>query len=389
MPFEPQVKPLSLLRRKILLWFLMTFFVLALPIFIFYATGYRYNFWADVPTITATGGIYITSTLPDASIHVNEEVITNARTFRNATYLQGLDAGVHRIHVQSPGAETWVKELTVLAHIVTEVESFNMPRIPQVRPVTPYSNSDGLPVVIVPSTTTVPFAFASSSVEFVATTSRATSSLSMNREYARVAALFSDKASTTALRARLMAEIASTTARFGPAATTSTSTLALLQSATTTIVSDDVMLFEAGGEVYVKALGSRRTVPLYFCAVAQAVIQQTEAAAASKKTPTNPTEIAEVIEFAPGDLERECRTTIRIDRKWQSVVDFMFMPNDTNLVLMQLTDGLYVVEVDDRSWQNVQLLYPGSNLSILTDSGRIYASSTEGVVEVYTEIPSL
>lgn len=388
MPTEPQVKPLSLLRRQIIFISLVTFFVLSLPVFIFYATGYRYNFWADVPTITATGGIYITSTLPDASIHVNEEVVTNARTFRNATYLQGLDAGIHRIHVQSPGAETWVKELTVLAHIVTEVESFNMPRIPQIRPVTPYNTADGVPVVIVPSTSTVPFAFASSSVEFVATTSRATSTLSMSREYARVAALFSDKASTTALRTRLQAEIASTTARFGPAATTSTSTLALLQSATTTIVSDDVMLFEVAGEVYVKALGSRRNVPIYFCAVAPAVLEQAEAAA-SKKSQADPAEISDVIEFAPGDLERECRTTIRIDRKWQSVVDFMFMPNDTNLVLMHLTDGLYVVEVDDRSWQNVQLLYPGTNMSILTDGGRIYASSTAGVVEIYTEIPSL
>jgi hypothetical protein len=65
------------------------------------------------------------------------------------------------------------------------------------------------------------------------------------------------------------------------------------------------------------------------------------------------------------------------------------MPDDPNLVLLQLDDGLYVVEIDDRSWQNTQLLYPGRELAVVIDGGRIYASSTEGVVEVLTEIPEV
>lgn len=388
MPSEPLVKPLSLFRRRAFFVLLVLFFALSLPAFIFYATGYRYDFFADSPSITATGGLYVTVTNPEATIFVNEEAVTDARTFRSATYIQGLNAGIHRVHVQAPGTHTWVKELQVLPHIVAEVESFNMPLIPHVRLVTPYNTLSGTAVVVVASTTTVPFSFTTTTTSYLATTSRATSTLVANREYSRLATLFADQASTTALRARLTAEREAVRAK-NPTATTSATTTALLAMATTTIVNDDVMLYQAGDDVFVKALGTGRDVPVYFCAIPPVAIAQAEAEAlASSSASTTLQEFSEAIEFAPGDLGRECRTDIRIDRKWQTVIDFMFMPGNTNLVLMHLTDGLHVVEVDDRAWQNTQLLYPGQNLEVLIDGDRIYASSTEGVVEVYTEVPA-
>lgn len=385
MPSEPQVKPLSLFRRQILFGSLVAFFVIALPIFIFYATGYRYDIMAEVPTITATGGIYITSTLPDANIYVNEVVVTNARTFRNASYLQGLTAGVHRIHVQSDGADTWVKELMVLPHIVTEAESFNMPLIPHIRPITRYTTTEGLPVVMLASTSTEPFLGATTTSPFLATTSKAIAALTLNREYMRIASLFTEKASTTALRTRLEAEVVSLTSRNGKSATTSTSTLAKLQAATTTVVSDDIALYRAGEEVFAKTLGTGRRIPGYFCAVKHPTL---DIVTGTNKTASSTLgEISQTVDFVPGNLGRLCRSAIRIDRKWQSVIDFMFMPGDTNLVLMHLTNGLYVVEIDDRSWQNVQLLYPGQDLAVLTDGDSIYASSTAGIIEIYTEVP--
>ncbi|MBY0309549.1 hypothetical protein K2Q16_00145 [Patescibacteria group bacterium] len=390
MPSEPLVKPLSLFRRRAFFVFLVLFFVLSLPAFIFYATGYRYDFMSDSPSITATGGLYVTVDIPEAMIYVNEAPVTDARTFRNATYIQGLNAGLHRVHVQAPGTHTWVKELNVLPHIVTEVESFNMPLIPHVRVVTPYNTLSGTAVVVVASTTSVPFSFTTTTTSYFATTSRATSTLVANREYARLATLFAEQASTTALRARLFAEVQALKA-MNPLATTSATTTALLAFATTTIVSNDVMLYQAGEDVFVKALGTGRDVPVYFCAIPPVEVAQAEAEAlalASSTASSTLQEFSQAIEFAPGDLGRECRTDIRIDRKGQPVLDFMFMPSDTNLVLMHLKNGLHVVEVDDRAWQNTQLLYPGENLQVLVDGNRIYASSTEGVVEVFTEIPA-
>lgn len=385
MPSEPVVKPLSLTRRRFLFASLVMSFVVALPLFIFYATGYRYNPFAEVPILTATGGMYITTDVDDSAIYINEEPVVGVRTFRSASYLQGLPAGVHRIHVQSPGTHTWVKELTVLPHIVTEASAFNLPLIPHVRFVTPYQTGAGLPVVYVASTSSLPYAFATTSDSFIATTSRATTSLSVNREYERVAALFADKASTTLARERVATDLRRAAERFG-FATTSVPTTTPAAVATTTVVFDDLMLYQAGDDVYVKALGSGREVPLYFCAVTPEEVKRAEDLLSTAETATSTADSLSVIELRPGNVGRECRTDIRINRLGQKVKDFTFMPGDGNLVLLNLEQGLYVVEVDDRSWQNTQSLLPGSDLAMVVDGDRIYASSTAGVVEVYTEV---
>jgi hypothetical protein len=55
---------------------------------------------------------------------------------------------------------------------------------------------------------------------------------------------------------------------------------------------------------------------------------------------------------------------------------------------MHLSDGLYAVEVDDRAWQNTQLLYPGTDIHVVQDGGRIYVQDGEYYLEVFTEIAS-
>jgi hypothetical protein len=53
-----------------------------------------------------------------------------------------------------------------------------------------------------------------------------------------------------------------------------------------------------------------------------------------------------------------------------------------DLVLLQLEDGLYVTEVDDRAWQNTQLLYPGRDFQVAISGGRIYLREAEHIFEV-------
>ena len=86
--------------------------------------------------------------------------------------------------------------------------------------------------------------------------------------------------------------------------------------------------------------------------------------------------------------ERVCRSDIRIDRLGKEVLWFDFFPDSGDLVLLHLEDGLYVVEVDDRAWQNTQLLYPGEDIHVVQDGGRIYVKDGEYYVEVFTEIAS-
>lgn len=384
---EPTVKPLSQLRRQIFFLLLLLCFVIALPVFIFYATGYRYNFFSDSPMITATGGLYIVTASPQASIYVNEEPVRNTRVFRSAAYVQGLSAGMHRVHVQAPGTATWVKELFVYPHIVTEVESFNMPLLPQVRPITPYLTTSGVPVVVVASTSTVPFLGATTTVDFVATTSRATSTLVANREHARLVTLYDEKASTTALRVELAALDVEMEPFVFATSTRPATTSVLYTLATTTVETRDMRLYEAGDEVYAQALGTGRDIPGYFCILTAGTTTDPSLLNHNEANAMAAEQISfDGLEFRPGNLPRICRPSIKIDRLGQEVLDFAFFPGTSNLVLMHLTEGVYVVEVDDRAWQNAQLLYPGSAITMLVDGNRIYVEDEGQIMEVFTSI---
>ncbi len=86
--------------------------------------------------------------------------------------------------------------------------------------------------------------------------------------------------------------------------------------------------------------------------------------------------------------ERLCRENIEIDRLRKTVSWFDFYPDSGDIVLLNIVDGLYAVEVDDRGWQNAQLLYPGTDLHVIQDGGRIYVHDGELYLEVFTEIAS-
>ena len=67
-------------------------------------------------------------------------------------------------------------------------------------------------------------------------------------------------------------------------------------------------------------------------------------------------------------------------------LNFSFFPDSSDLVLLQLEDGLYVTEIDDRAWQNTQLLYPGENFSVVVENDSIYILENDRYFEIITEI---
>ena len=375
---KPQVTPLAYWHRKIIFIVLLLAFLFSLPAFMFYATGYRYDFFSGGPAITVTGGLYIAAEALDSSIYVNEIEVLNARVFRNASYIQGLVPSQHRVHVQAPGLHTWVKNLTVYPHIVTEAEAFNLPLIPQVRPITAFETQNGEAVFLGSTSTPTFLVSASSTVLYVATSSNATSTYQVNTEYSLLAELFLEKASTTKKKNEVTETFSFST---------STTPKEEEVNATTTIISNNIALYERDKGVYVGALGSGRQVPHYFCT------SQIEIDAAL--------EIADKAESAEGELffentltelsnnTRECRTEIQMDTQGQAVIDFAFFPNTEDLVLLHLERGIYVVEVDDRAWQNAQLLYPGENLMMLVSGGNIFVKNGQAIMEVETELPVL
>lgn len=375
---KPLVKPLAYWHRKAIFVLLLLAFLFSLPAFMFYATGYRYDFFSGTTSITATGGLYIAAESPNSTIFVDEVEVTNARVFRNASYIQGLVPSMHRVHVQSPGLHTWVKNLTVYPHIVTEAESFNMPLVPQVRPITPYQTTEGEAVFTGGTTTPSVLVTASSTVPFVATTSVATSTYRMSSEYTLIRDLFLEKASTTRLLKKEPTE----------AFSFSTSTPIKVESlATTTVISNNIALYKWGDSVYAAALGVGRQIPHYFCT------SQVEIEAALDLEETLLVEEGEMFfENTLNELSnntRECRTSIEIDTLGQSVIDFTFFPNNEDLVLMHLDNGIYVVEIDDRAWQNAQLLYPGTDITMLVYGGSIFVEQGTSLLEIITTLPVL
>ena len=113
MPIEPEIKSLSYESRKGFFLILVVVFLVALPTFIFYTSGYRLSFENEETSIVTTGGIYITADNLGVDVYLDEEKVDRPRLFRSAYYIQNIENGLHRLVVQGPGLQTWVKVLPV------------------------------------------------------------------------------------------------------------------------------------------------------------------------------------------------------------------------------------------------------------------------------------
>lgn len=377
---QPVVKPLSYFHRNFIFITLTVIFAISLPAFIFYGMGYRYSFFAETPAITVTGGLFIASEINDIQIYIDEVDVSNARVFRKASYIQGVQPGLHKVHVQAPDLHTWVKDLLVNPQIVTEAESFNLPLRSQVRPITEYVTKEGESVYFGTATSTNLFTNSSSSLPIVFSAKKSTSTLTINSEYKLLNEMFIEKASSTA--SRLAWEKIQESEKFGFA--TTSRNMPEVNHATTTIVSDKLMLYKSGEDVFVKALGEERQIPYYFCTTQLATSTNDNLSAVYT---SNYSSSSLITNNMNNEQPRVCRTDIRIDRKWQNVHDFNFLPTNSNLVLMHLDDGIYVVEIDDRSWQNAQMLYFGTNLEMLVYGKSVFVKDKGYIYEALTTIP--
>ncbi len=390
------VAPLPRNRRRFLFLSLLFIFICAVPVFVFYANGYRYDFWAEDPSITATGGLYVSVGIDDGEVFLNNAPVQDSRVFRSALYIQGLLPGLQRLHVQAAGYHTWVKELPVYAHIVTEASAFLLPERPYLRPITEYQTSTGTPVYLGIATSTTLFSFASTSVPIIATTSRATTTLVRNSEYQVLLDLFGTTTATTTtpLINRVVDNALNIfTNGTTTASTTATTTIATSSTATTTIIQNDTIIFQRDDDIYVRYQGQERNIPYYFC------IPDDIEASSSPRFEAQLIEARralakEIADDASVNIEttttinRDCRREIKIDRAWQTVKSFYFFPGTTDLVVIHRDDGVYVTEVDDRAWQNSQRIYPESADAVIVNGNRIFVRDDEYFFEILTELPT-
>ncbi len=375
----PQVQPLSYKHRNVFFYLLATAFFVSLPFLFLYATGYRINF--SQSSLVSTGGLYVAAERTAAEIYINDELVRETRIFRRAFYSQGLDAGTHRVHVQKEGHHTWVKELPVYPHLVTEAQAFNLPIKPQVRVISPWQTTNN--VAVLTSSSTI---LESSEVsnQYLFEPRASTSTLVANPEFISLIKLFVEEetesaTSTTTTIDRARSAITSLT----PINTTEV-------VATTTKEWRGVRLYESEGDVFATFIGQKTQMPYYYCAedfapytpatstnsALVATVKNTDIAFASEELDDLPLEVKTIPENA------ECDPTIRIDRAAEEIQYFDFFPNSTDLVLLSQPSGIYVVEIDDRAWQNRQPLLLEDNTEAIVSNGSIYIYDGKFIYQV-------
>lgn len=380
------VKPLPRSRRRFLFLGLILVFIVAVPASVFYATGYRYDFLSDEPTITATGGLYISVGHDKGEVYLNNVLVEDQRSFRNASYIQNLSAGLQRVHIQVPGYQVWVKELPVYAHIVTEASAFVFPDRPQLRPITEFVTSTGTSVYFGLEASSTIASYASTTVPLLfSTNTKATSTFTLNSEYEFVKSLFATTtaSTTTTIITRVVDEAREI---FQAGQESSTSVATNTEATSTAIVQNNTKLFKKEDEVFVRFNGPEQNIPYYFCipedigsTSARYAAQYKEARLSLLREQTSTT--SDLIETTTS-AERLCRREIRIDRQWQNVKSFAFYPGSTDLIIMHRDDGVYVTEVDDRAWQNSQKIYPNTATNVKVEGGRIFVQDGKNYFEI-------
>lgn len=380
----PHIPPLSRFNRRLVFVAMFFLFLGAVPTLILYAVGYRLDLDnADQgPNLRTVGGMYITAEAEGVDMFINDQPIVDIRRFQRASYIQNLNEGKHTIHVQGVGLHTWVKDLPVFSHLVTEGRSFNLPVKPQVRLITPQLDTvSGLGILPAASSTIAVFAKAEVINSLLPPADIVGPQRFIdNSEYDYVESLFASSTIDLYERNRQTTLLERFTFERDAEAPEATTT-PLRQVG-------QILLQPDGEEIYAHWLGEERGRPYYYC------LQYNGQATAELY---GEHVLASLLASRSDDFDWDnpelfgrflCRDKIRLDRMGQEILWFDFLPGSRDLVLLHLTDGLYVVEIDDRAWQNTQLLYGGDSLTVLVDGQQILIKDGSYYLEVFTEIAS-
>ncbi|OHA89178.1 MAG: hypothetical protein A2741_02480 [Candidatus Zambryskibacteria bacterium RIFCSPHIGHO2_01_FULL_43_27] len=118
------------LSSKKRLWYrisLAVIFVIAAPLLILYASGYRLD---DAFRLASTGGIYISAPQSGVEIYVDNELIRKTSAFQKNAFVQNLKPADYEIRVTKEDYQEWSKILSVFPETVTEAHSFLLRKEP-------------------------------------------------------------------------------------------------------------------------------------------------------------------------------------------------------------------------------------------------------------------
>jgi hypothetical protein len=295
-------------------------FILGAPLLIGYSKGYRLD---DALELIQTGGIYLHSDVANTNVYIDDVFIEKNGQFLRNTFVQTLLPNrTHKVVVQKEGLQDWRKDLMVLPDLVTEANVIMLPREFEWR--------------MIPATSTLPVSGPASALVSASSSVPNPEYVSLTEEFAQDLDQFE-------------VEVASTTVvlvKGKPVATTTTlvevqypSWLAPIAS-TTGFADEDMVREREGmalwlhdGNVHAVWVRPSDPPPFYFCV-------------------------------------KECVRELVIDWK-EPIRRYDFFPNRNDVVVVASDQGIYAVELDDRSQRNIQVIRAGLGLDFRLNGDEI------------------
>jgi len=336
------MKPLSKKTRLGSGIFLGVIFVILAPILLANSFGYHFEKLEDIFTLIKTGGIYVASDVSGIEIYVDGEYFKDGGLFIRNTLVQDLDPDeTHVIVAQKEGRNDWRKELPVYESLVTEARVLMLPV--EIETIETYPFIDELGV----GTTTATSTLKKNTLldEKVLINGYAPTNVS----YRNLVNLFDDGegdvySTTTSL---IVDELQTNISTVNGIATTSTSTPTTTKEIPeyfidlgienpddldNLVVFNDQIAWLENGDVILNWINKDEKPVYYYCLA----------------------------------FER-CRSQIILD--WESdIIRFDLLPGRSDVFVVLTNDGVYAVEVDDRSQRNIQVIYSGENLDFRINS---------------------
>lgn len=270
-------------------------FIILVPILLMYSSGYRLD---DALSVVKTGGIYIHSDLSNTRVHIDGDFVEDNGVLLKNTLIQNLRPNkVYKVRVEKDGYYTWEKDLYVRPNLVTEGRILMLEVNKELRTVSEFLEMDN---------------------------TNATSTIE-NPEYLEFAEYFKEDmgqfdeyvATTTMIETR-RGLIASSTL------VVETNYPEYILKSTTKELDELNMVKERGGNlswlqngiVFISYIGKDDALPYYYCVTM-------------------------------------CKEELSVSLP-NDIVRYDFYPGRDDVIIALTKRGIFAVEIDDRSNQNIQ-----------------------------------
>lgn len=324
------MKPLTKKQRYLSVGLLFLIFIIAAPLIVFYSFGYRLD---SEFTFQKTGGIFIQSNIPNASIFIEDEYYKDNGLFLRNILIQDLTPNkTYKIEVQKNGYQSWIKDVFVYPSIVTEGRILMLLNQYETREILPYIDSEGVLTETKPQASALP-----NNAEYISVLEIFEPAEEPEEILITSSAPVSESKEDVLLKPKTKLELFFEELE-----------IENYEELSNLIIEGNEVSWIENGNIILHWIDENSTTPFYYC----------------------------------GGLERECKTNMLLD--WvKPVVRFDYFPGRFDVWVVLVDDGIFAVEIDDRSERNIQTIYRGDNLDFrLISGGRLLIRDGSNFFEI-------